>query len=57
MAPETFKAAYPNLAGAQFSKDFADFAGISLPVLLDHVIIADHGAAQHACRELTTLMK
>jgi hypothetical protein len=48
MAPETFKAAYPNLARAQFSEDFAGFAGVSLPVLLDRVIIADRGAAQHA---------
>jgi len=48
MAPETFKAAYPNLAGAQFSEDFADFASISLPILLDRIIVADHGAVQHA---------
>ena len=46
--PETFKAAYPSLAGAQFSEDFADFAGISLPVLLDRVVVADRGAARHA---------
>jgi hypothetical protein len=48
VAPETFKAAYPSLAGAQFAEDFADFAGISLPVLLDRVVIADRGAARHA---------
>lgn len=46
--PETFKAAYPSLAGAQFSEDFADFAGISLPVVLDRVVVADRGAARHA---------
>jgi len=45
--PETLKAAYPSLAGAQFSEDFADFAGISLPVLLDRVVVADRGAARH----------
>jgi len=48
VAPETFNAAYPSLARAQFSEDFADFAGISLPVLLDRVVVADCGAARHA---------
>jgi|SRR6267142_272888 len=46
MAPETLKAAYPSLAGAQFAEDFADFTGIGLPVLLDRVVIADRGAAR-----------
>jgi len=47
VAPETLKAAYPSLAGAQFAEDFADFAGIALPVVLDRVVVADRGAARH----------
>jgi hypothetical protein len=47
VTPETFKAAYPSLARAQFAEDFADFASIGLPVLLDRVLIADRGAARH----------
>jgi hypothetical protein len=47
VAPETLKAAYPSLAGAQFAEDFADFAGISLPFLFDRVVIADRGAARN----------
>jgi hypothetical protein len=46
VAPETLKAAYPSLSGAQFAEDFSDFTGIGLPVLLDRVVVADRGAAR-----------
>jgi hypothetical protein len=48
VAPETLKAAYPSLSGAQFAEDFADFIGIGMPVLLDRVVISDRGAARRA---------
>lgn len=48
VSPETLKAAYPSLVGAQFEEDFNDFVGIGMPVLLDRVVISDRGAAQHA---------
>jgi hypothetical protein len=48
VAPETLKAAYPSLAGAQFAEDFADFISIGMPVLLDRVVVSDRGAARHA---------
>jgi len=38
VAPETLKAAYPSLVGAQFAEDFVDFVNISMPVLLDRVV-------------------
>jgi hypothetical protein len=47
VAPETLKAAYPSLAGAQFKEDFEDFMGIGMPVVLDRVVVSDRGAAQH----------
>jgi len=46
VTPQTLKAAYPSLAGPQFAEDFADFAGLVVPVLLDRVVIADRGAAR-----------
>ncbi|KAH9962869.1 hypothetical protein BC827DRAFT_177842 [Russula dissimulans] len=46
VVPQTLKAAYPSLAGPQFAEDFADFAGLVVPVLLDRVVIADRGAAR-----------
>lgn len=48
VAPETLKAAYPSLVGAQFEEDFNDYVGIGMPVLLDRVVVSDRGAAQHA---------
>lgn len=48
VAPQTLKAAYPSLAGAQFTEDFDDFKSIGVPVLLDRVVIADRGAARRA---------
>ena len=48
IAPETLKAAYPSLAGAQFEEDFEDFLGIGMPVLLDRVVVSDRGAAQRS---------
>lgn len=48
VAPETLKAAYPSLVGAQFKEDFEDFIGIGMPVLLDRVVVSDRGAAQHS---------
>ncbi|KAN0113892.1 hypothetical protein V8E52_007200 [Russula decolorans] len=48
IAPETLKAAYSSLAGAQFEEDFEDFVGIGMPVLLDRVVVSDRGAAQHS---------
>jgi hypothetical protein len=48
VAPETLKAAYPSLVGAQFEEDFEDFIGIGMPVLLDRVVVSDRGAAQHS---------
>jgi hypothetical protein len=47
VAPETLKAAYPSLSGAQFEEDFEDFVGIGMPVLLDRVVVSDRGAAGH----------
>jgi hypothetical protein len=46
IAPETLKAAYPSLVGAQFEEDFEDFISIGMPVLLDRVVVSDRGAAQ-----------
>lgn len=46
VAPQTLKAAYPSLSGAQFAEDFGDFASIGVPVLLDRVVVADRGAAR-----------
>lgn len=46
IAPETLKAAYPSLVGAQFEHDFEDFIGIGMPVLFDRVVVSDRGAAQ-----------
>lgn len=48
VAPETLKAAYPTLVGAQFEHDFEDFIGIGMPVLLDRVVVSDRGAAQQS---------
>lgn len=48
IAPETLKAAYPSLVGAQFEEDFEDFTGIDMPFLLDRVVISDRGAALHS---------
>jgi hypothetical protein len=48
VAPETLKAAYPSLVGAQFEENFEDFIGIGMPVLLDRVVVSDRGAAQHS---------
>jgi hypothetical protein len=48
VTPETLKAAYPSLSGAQFAEDFADFASNGLPILLDRVVIADRGAARRS---------
>ena len=48
IAPETLKAAYPSLVGAQFKDDFEDFIGIGMPVLLDRVVVSDRGAARHS---------
>ena len=48
VTPETLKAAYPSLVGAQFEEDFEDFIGIGMPVLLDRVVVSDRGAAQHS---------
>jgi len=48
VAPETLKAAYPSLVGAQFEEDFGDFIGINMPVLLDRVVVSDRGAARHS---------
>lgn len=47
VSPETLKAAYPSLVGAQFEQDFEDFIGIGMPVLLDRVVVSDRGAARH----------
>jgi hypothetical protein len=46
VSPQTLKAAYPSLAGAEFAEDFVDFADIGIPVLFDRVIVADRGAAR-----------
>jgi hypothetical protein len=48
VAPQTLKAAYPSLVGAQFKDDFEDFIGIGMPVLLDRVVVSDRGAAQQS---------
>jgi hypothetical protein len=48
VAPETLKAAYPSLVGAQFQEDFEDFVAIGMPVILDRVVISDRGAARHS---------
>jgi hypothetical protein len=48
ISPETLKAAYPSLAGAQFAEDFKDFIGIGMPVLLDRVVVSDRGAARQS---------
>ncbi len=48
ISPETLKAAYPSLAGAQFAEDFQDFIGIGMPVLLDRVVVSDRGAARQS---------
>ncbi len=48
IAPETLKAAYPSLAGAQFEEDFKDFIDIGIPVVLDRVVVSDRGAARHS---------
>jgi len=47
VSPETLKAAYPSLVGAQFEKDFEDYIGIGMPILLDRVVVSDRGAARH----------
>ncbi|KAI0287548.1 hypothetical protein BC826DRAFT_1108391 [Russula brevipes] len=46
VSPQTLKAAYPSLAGAEFAEDFEDFADIGIPVLFDRVVVADRGAAR-----------
>ena len=48
VTPETLKAAYPSLVGAQFEQDFGDFAGIGMPTLLDRVVLSDRGAARNS---------
>ena len=48
VAPETLKAAYPSLVGAQFEEDFEDFLGIDMPFLLDRVVVSDRGAALYS---------
>jgi hypothetical protein len=48
VSPETLKAAYPSLAGAQFEEDFEDFLDIGMSVLLDRVVVSDRGAARHS---------
>ncbi|KAI0278082.1 hypothetical protein BGY98DRAFT_934005 [Russula aff. rugulosa BPL654] len=48
VTPQTLKAAYPSLVGAQFKDDFEDFIGIGMPVLLDRVVVSDRGAAQQS---------